>query len=151
LQKQVERLQEDITKKRKEKKEKGLLKKKKKKERKNINDITLGGAPALSAPQTPVTVPHQLPLTSQPPSALADMATKTVGKPTKTPKPKPKQTPKPRRPPGPKKGKGKGDLDTEVFSNPLDSDEEDSARPMTYDEKRQLSLDINKLPGTDDL
>lgn len=26
-------------------------------------------------------------------------------------------------------------------------DEEDTARPMTYDEKRQLSLDINKLPG----
>jgi len=29
----------------------------------------------------------------------------------------------------------------------FDSDEEDNARPMTYDEKRQLSLDINKLPG----
>ena len=29
-----------------------------------------------------------------------------------------------------------------------DSDDEvDPARPMTYDEKRQLSLDINKLPG----
>ena len=30
---------------------------------------------------------------------------------------------------------------------PFDSDEEDDAKPMTYDEKRQLSLDINKLPG----
>jgi len=30
---------------------------------------------------------------------------------------------------------------------PFDSDEEDNAKPMTYDEKRQLSLDINKLPG----
>ena len=29
----------------------------------------------------------------------------------------------------------------------FDSDEEDNAKPMTYDEKRQLSLDINKLPG----
>ena len=29
-----------------------------------------------------------------------------------------------------------------------DSEEdEDNARPMSYDEKRQLSLDINKLPG----
>lgn len=28
-----------------------------------------------------------------------------------------------------------------------DSDDELSAKPMTYDEKRQLSLDINKLPG----
>ncbi len=27
------------------------------------------------------------------------------------------------------------------------SDEEDSAKPMNYDEKRKLSLDINKLPG----
>ncbi|XP_072517982.1 bromodomain-containing protein 3a isoform X2 [Salminus brasiliensis] len=28
-----------------------------------------------------------------------------------------------------------------------ESDDEDSALPMTYDEKRQLSLDINRLPG----
>ena len=28
-----------------------------------------------------------------------------------------------------------------------DSDAEDNATPMSYDEKRQLSLDINKLPG----
>lgn len=26
-------------------------------------------------------------------------------------------------------------------------EEEDNARPMSYDEKRKLSLDINKLPG----
>ncbi|CAH4016738.1 unnamed protein product [Pieris brassicae] len=30
---------------------------------------------------------------------------------------------------------------------PPDSDDEDLAKPMSYDEKRQLSLDINKLPG----
>lgn len=30
---------------------------------------------------------------------------------------------------------------------PFDSEEEDTAKPMSYDEKRQLSLDINKLPG----
>lgn len=30
---------------------------------------------------------------------------------------------------------------------PFDSEDEDNARPMSYDEKRQLSLDINKLPG----
>ncbi|XP_039288459.1 homeotic protein female sterile [Nilaparvata lugens] len=30
---------------------------------------------------------------------------------------------------------------------PFDSDDEDSSKPMSYDEKRQLSLDINKLPG----
>ncbi|XP_041974160.1 bromodomain-containing protein 3-like isoform X2 [Aricia agestis] len=30
---------------------------------------------------------------------------------------------------------------------PPDTDDEDLAKPMSYDEKRQLSLDINKLPG----
>lgn len=29
----------------------------------------------------------------------------------------------------------------------FDSEDEEDAVPMTYDEKRQLSLDINKLPG----
>ena len=29
----------------------------------------------------------------------------------------------------------------------FDSEDEDMAKPMSYDEKRQLSLDINKLPG----
>ena len=34
------------------------------------------------------------------------------------------------------------------MSHAPESEEEDNAKPMTYDEKRQLSLDINKLPGT---
>ena len=34
-----------------------------------------------------------------------------------------------------------------VPSANFDSEEEDTAKPMSYDEKRQLSLDINKLPG----
>lgn len=29
----------------------------------------------------------------------------------------------------------------------INSEEEDTAKPMSYDEKRQLSLDINMLPG----
>lgn len=29
----------------------------------------------------------------------------------------------------------------------FDSEDEDNSKPMSYDEKRQLSLDINKLPG----
>lgn len=29
----------------------------------------------------------------------------------------------------------------------IESDEEEDLKAMTYDEKRQLSLDINKLPG----
>jgi hypothetical protein len=32
-------------------------------------------------------------------------------------------------------------------SGHFNSEEEDNAKPMTYDEKRQLSLDINMLPG----
>ena len=32
-------------------------------------------------------------------------------------------------------------------SKTIDSDDEMKTTPMTYDEKRQLSLDINKLPG----
>lgn len=34
-----------------------------------------------------------------------------------------------------------------VSTPAFDSEDEDNARPMSYDEKRQLSLDINKLPG----
>lgn len=34
----------------------------------------------------------------------------------------------------------------QVFLAPK-SEDEDCAKPMNYDEKRQLSLDINKLPG----
>ena len=33
----------------------------------------------------------------------------------------------------------------------FDSEDEDNAKPMSYDEKRQLSLDINKLPGIVDI
>merc|ERR1712012_1124781 len=32
-------------------------------------------------------------------------------------------------------------------SDDLENESVDNAKPMTYDEKRQLSLDINKLPG----
>merc|ERR1712154_129608 len=32
-------------------------------------------------------------------------------------------------------------------SDEIESESVDNAKPMTYDEKRQLSLDINKLPG----
>ncbi|XP_055604786.1 homeotic protein female sterile-like [Uranotaenia lowii] len=42
---------------------------------------------------------------------------------------------------GPNKKKG-----SQNIAN-FDSEEEDTAKPMSYDEKRQLSLDINKLPG----
>ena len=43
--------------------------------------------------------------------------------------------------------KGSGGKKNKIIPAVIDSDEEDNAKPMTYDEKRQLSLDINKLPG----
>lgn len=52
--------------------------------------------------------------------------------------------------PGPASGgrgtAGKKKATAQVVPN-FDSEEEDTAKPMSYDEKRQLSLDINKLPG----
>ncbi|RVE43427.1 hypothetical protein evm_011922 [Chilo suppressalis] len=52
---------------------------------------------------------------------------------------------------GPPAGKKKGSTPTAAPAphqppHP-DSEDEDVAKPMSYDEKRQLSLDINKLPG----
>ncbi|XP_068854959.1 bromodomain-containing protein 2 isoform X2 [Aphelocoma coerulescens] len=55
-----------------------------------------------------------------------------------------------------KAGAGGGSKNSKKSSKPpippppsslLDSEEEEESKPMTYDEKRQLSLDINKLPG----
>uniref|UniRef100_A0A8C2N3Y2 Bromodomain testis-specific protein n=1 Tax=Cricetulus griseus TaxID=10029 RepID=A0A8C2N3Y2_CRIGR len=54
------------------------------------------------------------------------------------PKTKPKQT-KQKEKPKSNQPKKKKPL--------LKSEDEDNAKPMNYDEKRQLSLDINKLPG----
>ena len=44
-----------------------------------------------------------------------------------------------------KRGQGSGKKSSSKV--PLDTDDETKVTPMTYDEKRQLSLDINKLPG----
>merc|ERR1719266_2724151 len=47
-----------------------------------------------------------------------------------------------------KKGDGKGKkLSKKPPKGIIDSDDDLKSTPMTYDEKRQLSLDINKLPG----
>jgi len=57
---------------------------------------------------------------------------------------------KPRGKPGPKPGPRKKNppAGAAATSAPYaDSEDEDTAKPMSYDEKRQLSLDINKLPG----
>lgn len=71
-------------------------------------------------------------------------------------------TAKPKRPPRPRTSSAKRAPCTSTSKAPrkgkqtaallpsyagFESDEEEDDRPMTYDEKRQLSLDINKLPG----
>lgn len=96
---------------------------------------------------------------SMPISSVSSMVPQTVdtSKPAKTPKNKankksPSETKKKRTTnknvTSAKKTKNSnliGQLPTQPV--PMDSDDEDNAKPMTYDEKRQLSLDINKLPG----
>ena len=72
----------------------------------------------------------------------------TTAHPLTTPVAKPKPRPKPvQSVTKPKRVNGKPKK-TKLPNLPIfDSDDEDNAKPMTYDEKRQLSLDINKLPG----
>lgn len=47
-----------------------------------------------------------------------------------------------------KTGAGRKKSAAQPLAMPFDSEDEDNAKPMSYDEKRQLSLDINKLPGS---
>lgn len=46
-----------------------------------------------------------------------------------------------------KKARSSGQKSSKSKAPPLDTDDETKVIPMSYDEKRQLSLDINKLPG----
>lgn len=50
-----------------------------------------------------------------------------------------------------KTGPGRKKATAQAAAIPFDSEDEDNAKPMSYDEKRQLSLDINKLPGNRNL
>jgi hypothetical protein len=49
----------------------------------------------------------------------------------------------------PKRPKAGSKKENAVVSSPMqfDSEDKENAKPASYDEKRQLSLDINKLPG----
>ena len=51
--------------------------------------------------------------------------------------------------PNPAQPQPTGDKPADVYRYESDKFDDDSevAKPMTYDENRQLSLDINKLPG----
>lgn len=64
------------------------------------------------------------------------------------PKPVPGANAAPKRPKtNNKTGAGRKKSMPQQPTMAFDSEDEDNARPMSYDEKRQLSLDINKLPG----
>ncbi|XP_076436656.1 bromodomain-containing protein 2-like isoform X2 [Babylonia areolata] len=128
----------------KEKREKKTKqKKRKKKDKKEVGEVKKETIEALAATPVPPAVPH---------GAAASVP--TAGPITETPKPKKN---KKQKSPGSKRSRGPGRASkrrTSSASNqpaailpPFDSDDEDSVKPMTYDEKRQLSLDINKLPG----
>ena len=82
---------------------------------------------AVSQPTEPVTTPG-----------------KAAGKAGKAKQQKPKTAPK--KPRSTNKTASKRNKQNAV-PTVFDSDDEDNAKPMSYDEKRQLSLDINKLPG----
>ena len=106
-----------------------------------------------TAPGTPATaVSSELKKDKQGSSTPAIKSTKkqsATSKPNKTPLSKPAAT---KRTPGPAANKAARSASARKpkqspLPPPFDSDDEDNSKPMSYDEKRQLSLDINKLPG----
>ncbi len=122
----------------KKKKEKALVEKEEKKTPMNAS-VTKSG---------PMDGPVSEAVTASDP-----VSSDTVSTPGKTPKgPKaPKQAkpkPAPKRPRSTNKTAGRKSKQNAVPAV-FDSDDEDNAKPMSYDEKRNLSLDINKLPGMD--
>jgi len=165
VQEQLAKLTQEHTAKAKEKKER----KKKKKHHEKALPMDNAQPPVLSAPQSTPTVyspPTDTPSTARSAAGHTTGGGGRVGRP-----PKSAATPAPpthdsiSSPPSSGTGKrgkaaaaangsgGKANKKTpapavtavNVFA--FDSEEEESAKPMTYDEKRQLSLDINKLPG----
>ncbi|KAM3911375.1 bromodomain-containing protein 3 isoform 3-T4 [Leptodactylus fuscus] len=114
-------------KKKKEKKEKEKKKKDKEKEKEKEKHKMKSEEEKKKAPQPTKPVPPK-----KAPAKKANSTTATTTSSTVTPTANSKQ---------PKKG-GK-----QPPSASYDSDEEEEGLPMTYDEKRQLSLDINRLPG----
>jgi DNA polymerase III gamma/tau subunit len=139
IQEELGKLTEEHMQKLKQKKEKSEKKKKKKKEKLDKKEKVI---------ETPITVPSSTNTTSVTPSvnAIKTPKVKATKKLPLEPKSTKKKTPTVRTPSA-KKNKvvaaGNGGVPPVAF----DSDDEDNAKPMTYDEKRQLSLDINKLPG----
>jgi hypothetical protein len=86
---------------------------------------------------------YNQPMVYQTPSVAP--VTPIMSKPTPRSKPKKTASQRARKTPASKTQRSKASKPIQAV--PFDSDEEDEVKPMTYDEKRQLSLDINKLPG----
>lgn len=139
IQEELGKLTEEHMQKLKQKKERSEKKKKKKKEKLDKKQKVI---------ETPVSVPSSTNISSVPPSvdAMKTPKVKSTKKTSLDPKSAKKKTPAVRAPSAKKTkvvASGNGGVPPVAF----DSDDEDNAKPMTYDEKRQLSLDINKLPG----
>lgn len=149
LQEQLGHLQQVHSQKTKEKSEKKKLllqKQKKKKERlleKEREKATLAEIATKEATQTSVVASSAAAAVGQPTETAAAPA-KATGKAGKAKQQKTKAAPK--RPRSTNKTASKRNKQNAV-PTVFDSDDEDNAKPMSYDEKRQLSLDINKLPG----
>uniref|UniRef100_A0A914WHT4 Bromodomain-containing protein 2 n=1 Tax=Plectus sambesii TaxID=2011161 RepID=A0A914WHT4_9BILA len=98
-----------------------------------INDVVTsvtGSASSVASASSPVVKPHPAP---------QEKATPVL---------QPQQQKRRGRQPGSKnKPKGESAAAAKKRDYDFDTDDEHSAEPMTYEEKRQLSLDINRLPG----
>lgn len=141
VQDQLGKLQQEHLTKAKDTKDRKKKKKHKEKDERSADEP----APAASA-----SVPPAPPVASSQsvvsPVVVNDGASSKAGQPQKGPRApkapaaqgvakKPRATPK----------AAKTNPAANVFA--FESEDEDNSKPMTYDEKRQLSLDINKLPG----
>ncbi|XP_055938364.1 bromodomain-containing protein 3-like isoform X2 [Argiope bruennichi] len=172
LQEELKKVTEEIkilaTKSRKEKKKKKHKNKDKDKKKEKDEPVSAPNAKEEGeASSVPATMPPAAasPVYNTSTSAAVD---KTIAKPQKQRKAR-NSAPKPAPPPKPanqnkrqrtnnKARKAKQPPPAAAVPSPppipppkdvyeLESEEENNAKPMSYDEKRQLSLDINKLPG----
>ncbi|KAK7095192.1 hypothetical protein V1264_006636 [Littorina saxatilis] len=127
----------------KERREKQVkLKKRKKKEKKEVFDFKKETAEVVPPPPIMPSLPNSAVPSAPPSGALVD-----TPKPKKNKKPK---SPRSKRPSSRKTSKAKvSTAGSQALPGlpTFDSEDEDNVKPMSYDEKRQLSLDINKLPG----
>ncbi|KAK7072786.1 Bromodomain-containing protein 4, partial [Halocaridina rubra] len=144
LQEQLRQVQEQMKLLVEESLRRGKEKKKKTKKKNKEKEKILAELPNLPISMTPIV--------SNTPPATA-IVSSTLPQPSVPPGP---------LPPKPKKNKTSNNKQKRQRTNPskskkktaggapglvFDSEDEDNAKPMSYDEKRQLSLDINKLPG----